>query len=41
MNFVSKSNVFFFIFSVKCKEYLIKFNDIHNAVMPAILINEK
>ena len=32
--------MFLFIFSLKCKEYLIKFNDIRNAVMPAIIINE-
>ena len=40
MNFVSKSNVSFYIFFEMYKEYLIKFNDIHNALMPAILINE-
>ena len=27
-----------FTFSFKCEEHLIKFNDIHNTVMPAILI---
>ena len=31
---------FFFFVSFKYEEYLIKLNDIHNAQMPAILLNE-
>ena len=28
------------MFSVKCEEHLIKFNDMHNTLKPAIFINE-
>ena len=30
----------FFLFSLKCEDYLIKFNDMHNTLKPAIFINE-
>ena len=35
-----KSKVFFLMFSFKYEEYVIKFNDIYNALAPAIFINE-